>query len=94
MMGKNVQGLGPSMLEVPPLWLTLFYCMGLKGTGRYLMKMRRGRGKGKEDKILEKVGRMSDYNNTGQGQGRAGKTQNMSQATFSHSLTVMHVCSV
>ena len=61
--------------------------------------MRRGRGKGnerkeKEDKIVEKVGRMPDSNNTGQGQGRAGKTQNMSQATFSHSLTVMHVCSV
>ena len=99
MMGKNVQGLGPSMLEVPPLWLTLFHCMGLKGTGRYLMKMRRGRGKGnerkeKEDKIVEKVGRMPDSNNTGQEQGRAGKTQHMSQATFSQSFALMHVCSI
>ena len=59
--------------------------------------MRRGRGKGnerkeKEDKIVEKAGRMLDCYNIGQGLGRAGKTQNMSQATFLQYLTVMHVC--
>ena len=73
--------------------------MELEETGRHLLKMRRGRGKGnerkeKEDKIVEKVGRMPDCNNTGQGQGRAGKTQNMSQATFSQSFALMHVCSI
>ena len=31
---------------------------------------------------MEKVGRMPDCYNTGQGQGWAGKTQHMSQATF------------
>ena len=87
------------MGEVPPLWLKIFHCMEQEGTGRHLLKMRRGRGKGnrmkeKEDKIVEKVGRMPDCNNTGQGLGRAGKTQNMSQATFSQTYTQMHVCSV
>ena len=60
--------------------------------------MRRGRGKGnerkeKEDKIVEKVGRMLDCNNTGQGQGMTGKTQNMSQATFSQSITLIQFTS-
>ena len=87
------------MGEVPPLWLRIFHCKEQEGTGRHLLKMRRGRGKGnerkeKEDKIVEKVGRMLDCNNTGQGLGRAGKTQNMCQVTFSQSITLMHVCSV
>ena len=59
--------------------------------------MRRGKGNGrkeKEDKIVEKVGRMPDCNNTGQGLGRAGKTQNMSPAAFSQSFALIHVCSV
>ena len=69
--------------------------MKLEGTGRHLLKMRRERGKGnekkgKEDKIVEKVGRMTGCNNAG----RAGKTQNMCQVTFSQSITLMHVCSV
>ena len=73
--------------------------MELEGTGRYLLKMRRGRGKGsgrkeKEDKIVEKEGRILDCYKTGQMLGRAGKTLNMSQATFSQSYTPMHVCSV
>ena len=86
------------MGEVPPLWLRIFHCMELEGTGRYLLQMRRGMGKGterkeKEDKIVEKVGRMLDCYNIDHGHGRAGKTQNMSQATFLQSLTIMHVCS-
>ena len=73
--------------------------MELEGTGRNLLKIRMERGKEnerkeKEDKILEKVGRMLDCNNTGQGLGRAGKTQNRSQATLSQSITLMHVCLV
>ena len=82
------------MGEVPPLWLKTFHCMKQEGTGRHLLKMRRGRGKGnrmkeKEDKIVEKVGRMLDCNNTGQGQGMTGKTQNMSQATLLKSITLI-----
>ena len=99
MMGEKGQGLGPSMVEVPPLWWKILHFMEPEGTGRNLLKMRRGRGKGngrkeKEDKIVEKVDRMLDCNNIGQGLGRTGKTQHVSQETFSQSFTPMHVCSV
>ena len=59
--------------------------------------MGRGKGNGKkekEDKIVEKVDKMPGCKNTGQGLGKAGKTLNMSQATFSQTFTLMHVCSV
>ena len=73
--------------------------MNLDGTGRHLLKMRRGRGKEnkgkeKEDKIEEKEGRMPDCYNIDQELDRTGKTQNMSQATFSQSFALMHVCSI
>ena len=36
----------------------------------------------KEDEKVEREGRMPDCSSIGQCQGRAGKTQNMSQVTF------------
>ena len=61
--------------------------------------MRRGRGKEngrkeKEDKLVEKEGRIPDCNNTGHVLGTAGKTLNMSQATLSQYFTLMHVFSL
>ena len=50
--------------------------------------------RGKEDEKVEREDKMADCNNTGQGQGRTGKTQNMSQATFSQPNYTTYVCTV